>query len=67
MQSPVIAAYWKVINSINKSLPSQEDVLKSVFHLGRAANEVKKGFRVLRKKKRAEGKADTQPKRIMIE
>ena len=67
MQNPVISTYWKIVGAVNKSIPPKEDVIKFAFHVGRAANELNKGIKSLRRKKRDKGKAGSQPERIKIE
>lgn len=67
MKDPIISTYWKVFNSMKHSLPSGEDVMKFAYYSGRAANELKKGIRCLRRKKLEKGKINIKPKRIIIE
>ena len=66
MQDSVISTYWKIVNAVKKSLPPKEDVIKFAFHVGRAANELNKGIKSLRRKKPGKGKT-SHPERIKIE
>lgn len=67
MQNSAISTYWKIVGAVKKSLPPKEDVIKFAFHVGRAANELNKGIKSLRRKKLNKGKASSQPERIKIE
>jgi len=66
MKNPVISTYMEVVGKIGNMLPPKEHVVKFVYHIGRAANEVNKGVKSF---KRKAGKEDEslKPKKITIE
>lgn len=66
MKNPVISTYLKVVGDIENSLPTKGHVVKFIYHLGRAVNEVSKGVKGLRKKTKKEENS-LKPKRIKIE
>lgn len=66
MKRQIISAYLKVADDIENSLPTKGHVVKFIYHLGRAVNEVNKGVNSLKKKTKKE-EDSLKPKKIKIE
>lgn len=54
MKNLIILAYLEVAGKIGNSLPPKEQIVKFVYHIGRAANEVNKGIKSFKSKTKKE-------------